>query len=113
MNFEDIKTNIQDDIKIKKEQEKKQENRVGVMFQKTFGNGEKSQTKFDVEIKYKMVDAKLSSAEKIAKNFFESNSYNKALVNPSYENNNKTDLKNLVEKGKINSNKFELPQNQR
>lgn len=108
MNFEDIKTNVQDDIKLKKEQEKKLENRIGVMFNTTIGNGE-SQTKFDVEIKYKMVDAKLSSA-KMAKNFMEPK---KTLVNPSYENNNKTDLKNLVEKGKINSNKFELPQNQR
>ena len=101
---------MKDEIKIKKEQEQKQENRIGVTVKATFGNGEKPQTKFDVEIKYKMVDAKLSSTKNIAENFFESK---KTLVNPSYENNNKTDLKNLVEKGKINSNKFEPQKNQR
>lgn len=57
-----------------------------------------------------MMDAKLSSAENMAKKFMEPK---KTLVNSSYENNNKTDLKNLVEKGKINSNNFDPPQNQR
>ena len=100
---------MKDEIKIKKEQEQKQENRIGVTVKTTFGNGEKPQTKFGVEVKYKMVDVKSSSLENIAKNFMEPK---KTLVNPSYENNNKTDLKNLVKNGKINSNKFELPQNQ-
>lgn len=45
MNFEDIKTNVQDDIKLKKEQEKKQENRISLSFEATFGNGEKAQKK--------------------------------------------------------------------
>lgn len=112
MNFEDIKTNVQDEIKIKKEQEQKQENRIGVTVKATFGNGKKPQTKFDVEIKYKMMDAKLSSAENIAKKFMEPKK-TLTLVNSSYENNNKTDLKDLVEKGKINSNNFDPPQNQR
>lgn len=103
---------MKDEIKIKKEQEQKQENRIGVTVKATFGNGEKPQTKFDVEIKYKMVDVKSSSLENMAKKFMEPNSYKKTLVNSSYENNNKTDLNNLV-KEKINNNKIEVPQNQR
>lgn len=61
---------MKDEIKIKKEQEKKQENRISLSFKTNLGNGEKPKTKIDLEVKYKMIDAKLSN---FAENFTKPN----------------------------------------
>ena len=60
-------------MQIMKTEQAKKENRISLSFKTNLGNGEKPKTKIDLEVKYKMIDAKLSNAENFAKIFTKPN----------------------------------------
>ena len=63
---------MEKNVKWKKMEQAKKENRISLSVETNLSNGEKPKTKIDLEVKYKMIDAKLSNIKNVAKIFTES-----------------------------------------